>query len=91
MIEFKGIGEVQEEKDIQIYKNFQKISDQDIYLTDNINKIGSHKCKTCPFKEGKPQIMDLSHIEDAHLNKKFDKESLLNDLMKEKKIFEVIN
>ena len=35
--------------------------------------------------------MTLSHIEDAHLNKKFDKESLLNDLMKEKKIFEVIN
>ena len=91
MIDFKGIGVILEEKDIQIYKKFHQNSDQYILLTDQINKIGAFKCKSCPDKDRKPQIMTLSHIEDEHLNRKFDNESLLIDLMKEKKIFKVLN
>ena len=89
-MDFKGIGEILEDKDGQVYKKFLQNCDQDILLTDQINKIGAFKCKSCPMVDEKPFIMTLSHIEEVHLKKKFDKDSLFTDLMKEKKIFKVL-
>ena len=59
-------------------------------LTDQINKIGAFKCKSCPSEDENPILMTLSHIEEEHLNRKFDKESLFFDLMKGKKFFKVL-
>jgi len=89
-MDFKGIGEILEEKDVQVYKNYLQNCDKDVLLTDQINKIGAFKCKSCPMVNEKPFIMTLSHIEEVHLKKKFDKDSLFTDLMKEKKIFKVL-
>ena len=90
MINFENIKEIFEEKDVQIYKTFQEKCDKDINITDQINKIGAYTCELCPRWNDKEVIISLAHLEE-HLGVKFDKETLLNDFMKEKKIFNFIN
>ena len=90
MIEFQDIGEIPEEKDEEVYKNFHRKCDHNIELYEEINKIGAYKCLLCTNNNNRKTPITLRHLEEAH-NMKFDNDSLYEDIMKKKTIFKFIN